>query len=141
MENGALTVRLSPTGGGAHDTKEAALNGLDIEMGSYTNGLTSESEFRYDDYFLADPYLDMLKSGEVPMSTVDDKARNILRLIFRTSMNTSKPFGSKCTPEHYAAAKAIGDESIVLLKTQGFSLLMAISIIAFWLWVKMLPAV
>ena len=60
--------------GGAHDTKEAALNGLDIEMGSYTNGLTSESEFRYDDYFLADPYLDMLKSGEVPMSTVDDKA-------------------------------------------------------------------
>ena len=94
--------------GGAHDTKEAALNGLDIEMGSYTNGLTSESEFGYDDYFLADPYLDMLKSGEVPMSTVDDKARNILRLIFRTSMNTSKPFGSKCTPEHYAAAKAIG---------------------------------
>ena len=56
-------------------------------------------------------------------------------------MNTSKPFGSKCTPEHYAVAKAIGDESIVLLKTQGFSLLMAISIIAFWLWVKMLPAV
>ncbi len=105
--------------GGAHDTKEAALNGLDIEMGSYTNGLTSESEFGYDDYFLADPYLDMLKSGEVPMSTVDDKARNILRLIFRTSMNTSKPFGSKCTPEHYAAAKAIGDESIVLLKNTG----------------------
>ena len=24
--------------GGAHDTYEAALNGLDIEMGSYTNG-------------------------------------------------------------------------------------------------------
>ena len=27
--------------GGAHDTREAALNGLDIEMGSFTNGLTS----------------------------------------------------------------------------------------------------
>ncbi len=105
--------------GGAHDTKEAALNGLDIEMGSYTNGLTSESDFGYNDYYLADPYLKMLKSGEVPMSTIDDKARNILRLIFRTAMNTKKPFGSLTTPEHYAAAKKIGDESIVLLKNSG----------------------
>lgn len=105
--------------GGAHDTREAALNGLDIEMGSYTNGLTSESAFGYDDYYLANPYLEMIKKGEVPESTVDDKARNILRLIFRTAMNTKKPFGSKCTPEHYAAAKAIGDESIVLLKNDG----------------------
>lgn len=105
--------------GGAHDTQEAALNGLDIEMGSYTNGLTSESAFGYDDYYLANPYLEMIKKGEVPESTVDDKARNILRLIFRTAMNTKKPFGSKCTPEHYAAAKAIGDESIILLKNSG----------------------
>ena len=105
--------------GGAHDTKEAALNGLDIEMGSYTNGLTSESAFGYDDYYLANPYLEMIKSGEVPESTVDEKTRNILRLIFRTAMNTDKPFGSKCTPEHYAAAKLIGDESVVMLKNSG----------------------
>ena len=105
--------------GGAHDTKEAALNGLDIEMGSYTNGLTSESAFGYDDYYLARPYREMLEKGEVPMSTLDAKARNILRLIFRTAMNTDKPFGSICSPEHYAAAKAIGDESVVLLKNNG----------------------
>lgn len=105
--------------GGAHDTKEAALNGLDIEMGSFTNGLTSESEFGYDDYYLAKPYLEMIRKGEVPESTVDEKARNVLRLIFRTAMDTNKPFGSKCTPEHYVAAKAIGDESIVLLKNNG----------------------
>lgn len=105
--------------GGAHDTKQAALNGLDIEMGSFTNGLTSESEFGYNDYYLADPYLNMIKSGEVPESTVDDKARRILRLIFRTSMNTDKPFGSVASPEHYAAAKQIGDEAIVLLKNNG----------------------
>lgn len=105
--------------GGAHDTKQAALNGLDIEMGSFTNGLTSESEFGYNDYYLADPYLNMIKSGEVPESTVDDKARNILRLIFRTSMSTDKPFGSVGSPKHYAAAKQIGDESIVLLKNNG----------------------
>lgn len=105
--------------GGAHDTKQAALNGLDIEMGSYTNGLTSESAFGYDDYYLANPYLNMIESGEVAESTVDDKARNILRLIFRTAMNNDKPYGSKCTPEHYAAAKLIGDESIILLKNNG----------------------
>lgn len=105
--------------GGAHDTRQAALNGLDIEMGSFTNGLTSESDFGYNDYYLADPYLDMIKRGEVPASTVDDKARRILRLIFRTSMNTDKPFGSVATPEHYAATKQIGDEAIVLLKNNG----------------------
>lgn len=103
--------------GGAHDTKEAALNGLDIEMGSYTNGLTTEGEgFTYNDYYLARPYLEMLKSGEVPMSTIDDKAKRVLRLIFRTSMNNNKGFGSIASPEHYAAAKTIGDESVVLLK-------------------------
>lgn len=105
--------------GGAHDTREAALNGLDIEMGTYTNGLTSESAFGYDQYYLATPYLEMLRSGEVPMQTVNDKARNILRLIFRTAMNPNRPWGSLCTEEHYATAKAIGDESIVLLKNNG----------------------
>lgn len=105
--------------GGAHDTRQAALNGLDIEMGSFTNGLTSESSFGYDDYYLASPYLDMLRRGEVPVETVDAKARNILRLIFRTAMNTAKPFGSIASPEHYAAAKAIGDEAVVLLKNTG----------------------
>lgn len=49
--------------GGAHDTKEAALNGLDIEMGSYTNGLTSDNSLGYNLYYLADPYLEMLKKG------------------------------------------------------------------------------
>lgn len=102
--------------GGAHDTYEAAVNGLDIEMGSYTNGLTSESVFTYNDYYLASPYLQMLKDGKVPMSTIDDKASRILRLIFRTAMNRQKPYGSVATKEHYAAAREIGNEGIVLLK-------------------------
>ncbi|MDE6582010.1 MAG: glycoside hydrolase family 3 C-terminal domain-containing protein, partial [Duncaniella sp.] len=105
--------------GGAHDTDQAALNGLDIEMGSYTNGLTSESKFGYEDYFLADPYLKKLRDGSLPDSTLNAKAANVLRLIFRTSMNRHKPFGSLASPEHYAAAKAIGDEAIVLLKNNG----------------------
>lgn len=107
--------------GGAHDTKEAALYGLDLEMGSYTNGLTSESAFTTDDYYLANPYLAMLEKGEVPMSTVDDKVRRLLRLNFRTAMNRHKPFGSVATPEHYAVAEAIGNEAIVLLKNSPVS--------------------
>ncbi|MDO4163183.1 MAG: glycoside hydrolase family 3 C-terminal domain-containing protein [Bacteroides sp.] len=102
--------------GGAHDTYEAAVNGLDIEMGSYTNGLTSESAFTYEDYYLAQSYYNMLRSGKVPMSTIDDKAARILRLIFRTAMNRNKPYGSIVTEEHYAAAREIGNEGIVLLK-------------------------
>ncbi len=102
--------------GGAHNTEEAALNGLDIEMGSYTNGLTSESEFGYDDYYLGKAYLQMIKDGKVPESIVNDKAARILRLIFRTAMNRNKPYGAICTDEHYATAEEIGNEAIVLLK-------------------------
>ncbi len=102
--------------GGAHNTEEAALNGLDIEMGSYTNGLTSESDFGYDDYYLGKAYLQMIKDGKVPESIVNDKAARILRLIFRTAMNRNKPYGAICTDEHYATAEEIGNEAIVLLK-------------------------
>ena len=102
--------------GGAHDTREAALYGLDLEMGSYTNGLTSESEFTTDDYYLANPYIEMLQKGELPMETIDDKARRMLRLNFLTAMKRDKPFGSVATDEHYAVAEQIGNEGIVLLK-------------------------
>lgn len=105
--------------GGAHDTKEAALNGLDLEMGSYTNGLTSESQFTYDDYYLGRPFREMIQKGELPESLLDQKVRHLLRLNFLTAMNREKPLGSLTSPEHYAAAKAIGDESIVLLKNAG----------------------
>lgn len=102
--------------GGAHDTYQAAMNGLDIEMGSYTNGLTTESQFTYDDYYLANPYLKMLKEGKVPMSTLDDKASRILRLIFRTSMNRNRPWGVFGGKEHLNVADKIATEGIVLLK-------------------------
>lgn len=102
--------------GGTHDTKEAALNGLEVEMGSYTDGLSSDNSNGYDSYYLGNAYLKMIEEGKVPESVVNDKAARILRLIFRTSMNRKKPFGSICTEEHYAVAEAIGNEGIVLLK-------------------------
>jgi beta-glucosidase len=102
--------------GGAHDTKQSALNGLDIEMGTWTNGFTSNKAFAYDNYYLANDYLKMLKSGEIPVSNVDDKASRILRLIFRTAMNVNKPYGSLATEEHHNVGRKVGEEGIVLLK-------------------------
>lgn len=102
--------------GGAHDTKQAALNGLDIEMGSYTNGLTSESKFTYEDYYLAKPFLALLKNGEIPVSVLNDKARRILRLIFRTNMAVNRPFGRFVCDEHSETARRVAEEGIVLLK-------------------------
>lgn len=105
--------------GAAHDTYQAAMYGLDIEMGTYTNGLTSESEFGYDDYYLGHNYLKMVEEGKIPMEVVNDKAARVLRLIFRTAMNRQKPYGAKNNEEHEKAAYEIATEGIVLLKNQA----------------------
>lgn len=114
--------------GAAHDTKQSAFYGLDIEMGSYTNGLTTEATgFTYDDYYLGKPYLELVKKGEIPMSVVDEKAKRILTLIFKTAMNGKHKYGSLNSPEHVAANRKIAEEGIVLLKNnktkQGETLL------------------
>lgn len=59
--------------GGAHDTREAVFNGLDIEMGTYTDGVAKNRDFAYDNYYLAKEYLKGLKDGTYPVSTVDEK--------------------------------------------------------------------
>ncbi|MFR9548800.1 MAG: glycoside hydrolase family 3 C-terminal domain-containing protein [Rikenellaceae bacterium] len=105
--------------GGVHDTKQAIYNGLDMEFGSWTNGLNWGRSSAYDSYYLAQPYLEMIRSGEVGTVELDDKARRVLRLIFRTAMNSDKPYGSLCSDEHTAAARKIAGEGIVLLKNEG----------------------
>ncbi len=105
--------------GGTHDTAEAVENGLDLEFGSWTNGLTNGRSNAYDNYYLADPYLKLLREGKADMATLDNKVRNVLRLIFRTAMKSDKGFGSLCSDKHYAAARRIGAEGIVLLRNKG----------------------
>ncbi|MDR0798928.1 MAG: glycoside hydrolase family 3 C-terminal domain-containing protein [Dysgonamonadaceae bacterium] len=102
--------------GGVNDTKEAIYNGLDMEFGTWTDGLTSGVSNAYDNYYLADPFLKLLRSGAVKEEEVDKKVRNILRLVFRTTMNRSRPFGSFSTPEHSEAGRRIAEEGMVLLK-------------------------
>jgi beta-glucosidase len=104
--------------GGAHITKEAALNGLDIEMGTKTDGLSNSESNAYDNYYLAKPFLELLKSGEIDEAIVDDKVRRILRLIFRTNMNPSRLQGNKGGQNHFDVAREVAQEGIVLLKNQ-----------------------
>ncbi len=104
--------------GGVHNTDEAVNNGLDIEMGTYTNGLTTNGAFPYSDYYLADPYLKGLQDGKYSESVLNDKARRILRLIFRTTMNIYRPWGSFGTAAHAEVDRKIADQGIVLLKNE-----------------------
>lgn len=105
--------------GGVHDTEQSITNGLDMEFGSWTDGLANGRSNAYDNYYLAHPYLELIKSGKYGTTELDDKVRRILRLAFRTTMDRNRPFGSMLSPEHYEAARKIGEEGIVLLKNNN----------------------
>ena len=105
--------------GGTHNTREAIFNGLDMEFGTWTDGLKTGTSNAYDNYYLANPYLELIRSGEVGTTELDQKVRNILRLAFRTTMNKNKPYGSFGTQEHALAGRKIAEEGIVLLKNKN----------------------
>ena len=111
--------------GGVHNTLQTAKHGVDLEYGSWTDGLTMGKTNAYDSYFLANPYKEAIRKGEIGTEELDARVKRILRLIFRTSMDRNRPFGSQTSPEHYAAARKIGAESIVLLKNDSGILPMA----------------
>ena len=108
--------------GGVHETPQAITNGLDMEFGSWTDGLTNGVSNAYDNYYLANPYLNALRSGKASEEVLNDKVRRVLRLIFRTEMNRRRPWGSLCSDEHYQAARRIGAEGIVLLQNKNNTL-------------------
>lgn len=105
--------------GGVHNTEQVIRNGLDLEFGSWTNGLSTGSKNAYDNYFQAFPYLKLIKEGKIGTKELDDKVRNILRLMFRTSMSQNKPFGALVSEAHIQAGRHIAEEGIVLLKNEG----------------------
>lgn len=104
--------------GGCHDTEEAITNGLDLEFGSWTDGLTMGATNAYDNYFLALPYKRLIQDGKYSTKELDEKVRRILRLFYRTTMKREKPFGFLCSESHYDAALKIAQEGIVLLKNE-----------------------
>ena len=102
--------------GGCHDTDEAVRNGLDLEFGTWTDGLTMGKTNAYDSYYLADAYKQGIREGKYTTKELDDKVRRLLRLYYRTTMKRDKPFGFLCSDSHYQAALEIAQQGIVLLK-------------------------
>jgi beta-glucosidase len=99
---------------GTHSTKGAVTGGLDLEMGTDNKP--------YDDFYLANPFVAGLRSGEFSMAVLDDKVRRNLRVIFATKAIDGREPGSINTKEHQAAARRIAEESAVLLKNEANAL-------------------
>ena len=104
--------------GGAHNTEEAITNGLDLEFGSWTNGLSEGASNAYDNYYLALPYKRLIAEGKYSTRELDEKVRRVLRLMFRTNMNRQRPYGAMCSEAHYEAARKVAQEGVVLLKNE-----------------------
>ena len=105
--------------GGCHDTDQAIKNGLDMEFGSWTNGLTMGASNAYDNYYLATPYIKGIQEGKYSTKELDEKVRRVLRLFYRTTMSQNRPHGFLCSDSHYVTAKQIAEEGIVLLQNKN----------------------
>ena len=103
-----------------HNAREAAMNGLDIEMGTSQRrdkGI-DWNHFTWDECYLGNDLLKAVQDGSVPEEVLNDKARRVLRLIMRTAMNPQRSHGNQDYAAHSAVAREIGDEGIVLLKNE-----------------------
>ena len=105
--------------GGTHDLDQAVKNGLDMEFGTWTDGLTMGATNAYDNYFLSRQYERAIREGRYTTKELDEKVRRVLRLFFRTTMNRERPYGMLCSEAHYDAAHQIAHEGIVLLQNEG----------------------
>ncbi|MCR6652972.1 MAG: glycoside hydrolase family 3 C-terminal domain-containing protein [Cellvibrionaceae bacterium] len=91
------------------NTRDAALNGLDLEMGTHVSD--------YEDYFFAKPLRKAIQKGEISEAVLDDKVRRVLRLQLRIGMmDPNRLPGARNTAEHRAAAQHIAEQGVVLLK-------------------------
>ncbi len=99
--------------GGVHDTVLAAESAMDIEM---------DVTYDFDNHFMATPLLDKIKAGELSEELVNEKIRNILRLMLRLNMigenKDNRKTGTYNSKEHQEAALLVAEESLVLLKNE-----------------------
>lgn len=100
--------------GGVHDTKEALLNGLDMEM-SVTND--------FENYYMANPMIQMIEHGEVDKKTaiakIDGKVRHILNVMNKLHMlEGERNAGGYNDYNDKATLRQAARESIVLLKNE-----------------------
>lgn len=94
--------------GGVHDTTQAAGTSLDIEMSVTDN---------FDEYFMANPLLEAVKSGKISEDKIDEKVYRILTMMERLNMFSEKrKAGTYNTPAHREVIRKASEEGIVLLK-------------------------
>lgn len=105
--------------GGAHDLDQAVKYGLDMEFGTWTDGLTMGATNAYDNYYLSKQYQKAILEGKYTTKELDEKVRRVLRLFFCTTMNKKKPYGFLCSESHYEVAQKVATEGIVLLQNEG----------------------
>ncbi len=89
--------------GAVHSTKNAALNGMDLEMPSPVN---------FDPKKLAP----LVANGQIPLGVIDDKVRHILRTIYRFHLDAPLPKAIHDDPRNAAVARKIAEEGTVLLR-------------------------
>lgn len=99
--------------GAVHVTEAAAKAPLDVEMSVFDT---------FDDYMLADPLKEAVAKGEIKEEYINEKVRNILRMMFRLKMigekSKERKSGTYNTPEHHQAAYQTASESVILLKNE-----------------------
>ncbi len=97
-----------------HRTREAAEISLDVEM-----SVTDD----FDNYYLANPLKELIQKGELEESLVDEKVRNILRMMYRLKIlgeeKELRSAGAYNTPEHRQAMLEVARESVILLKNEA----------------------
>lgn len=103
--------------GSVKNSREALLYGTDIEMGTELMGDFNNPN--YDEFYLANPAKELIESGEIEERLVDDKARRVLRLMYRTTALTDHGSGKRNVAEHQQTALEVAREGIVLLKNDG----------------------
>lgn len=93
--------------GAVHSTEGVATNGLDLEMPG-------------GDFLAKEKLLPLVKEGKVKESTIDDKIKRMLRVMFRMGYfdkQLDKPTTN--APEHRAVALDVARAGIVLLKNEN----------------------
>lgn len=100
--------------GAVHKTKEAAQCSMDMEMSVFAD---------FDNYKLANPLKEAILKGEISEETVNDKVRNILRMMYRLKMigkeKEHRKKGVYNAPKHREMILHTAEESMVLLKNEN----------------------
>lgn len=95
-----------------HTSVNSLKSGLDIEMGTPKP---------FNEFFLADPLLEALKTGEISEREIDIHIKRILQLMhtLKSMGKGERKKGSINTEAHFKDAYTIASESVVLLKNDN----------------------